>query len=220
MTTIIDEKKPRTAPPEVRRKQLIDATITCIAKNCISGTTLAAIAKEAGLSMGLVSFHFKSKDILLSETLKYLTEEHRELWMQDALCDNLSAARKLRSIVDAQFHPRICSRKKLAVWFAFFGEAAHRKSYRATSSQIDMERQEVCASLFSDIIAEGSYMGMDGENVALTLEGLFDGFWLNMLMYPAKFSREESIRQVLAYLEMMFPQHFANQILQSSFLAR
>ena len=162
MTTITDEKKPRTAPPEVRRKQLIDATITCIARNCISGTTLAAIAKEAGLSMGLVSFHFKSKDILLSETLKYLTEEHRELWMQDARCDNLSAARKLRSIVDAQFHPRICSRKKLAVWFAFFGEAAHRKSYRATSSQIDMERQEVCASLFSDIIAEGSYMGMDG----------------------------------------------------------
>ena len=119
MTTITDEKKPRTAPPEVRRKQLIDATIICIARNCISGTTLAAIAKEAGLSMGLVSFHFKSKDILLSETLKYLTEEHRELWMQDALCDNLSAARKLRSIVDAQFHPRICSRKKLAVWFAF-----------------------------------------------------------------------------------------------------
>ena len=52
-----------------------------------------------------------------------------------------------------------------------------------------------------------------GKNVALTLEGLFDGFWLNMLMYPAKFSREESIRQVLAYLEMMFAQHFANQIL-------
>lgn len=202
------QNKPRTAPPEIRRKQLIDATIACIARKGISGTTLTAIAKEAGLSLGLANFHFKSKDTLLSETLKHLADEHREMWLRDIRRDDLSSDKKLRSIVSAQFHARICSRKKLAVWFAFFGEAAHRKSYRLITSQIDMERQELCTELCLDIIDEGGYAKADAEDIALTLEGMFDGLWLNMLLYPAKFSRERAAGQVLDYLGLVFPNHF------------
>lgn len=72
-------KKPRTLPAEQRRKQLIEATITSISKAGISGTTLTAVTKEAGLSMGLVNFHFKTKEILLTETLSFLAEEHLSL---------------------------------------------------------------------------------------------------------------------------------------------
>ena len=203
-----DDKTSRTAPPEVRRQQLIDATLTCISLHGITGTTLTAVTKEAGVSLGLVNFHFKSKDILLAETLKYLAQEHRALWMDAVHRSDLTAAEKLRAIVDAQFHPRSCSRKKLAVWFAFFGDATHRKTYRKTSSQIDMERQEVCANLCADILACGDVDGLtvrDAEEIALTLEGLFDGLWLNMLLYPAKFSRKQAIRQVLTYLNVVFP---------------
>lgn len=201
-------KKPRTAPPEVRRKQLIDATITCIARKGISGTTLNAIAKEAGLSLGLANFHFKSKDALLSETLRHLAAEHRDMWLRDVQRDELSDADKLRSMVSSQFHPRICSRKKLAVWFAFFGEAHHRKTYRSISSRIDMERQQLCAELCSNIIAEGAYPLSDADEVAQTLEGMFDGLWLNMLMYPDKFTRETAERQVVGYLRLVFARHF------------
>ncbi|MGC9369657.1 MAG: TetR family transcriptional regulator C-terminal domain-containing protein [Paracoccaceae bacterium] len=209
MTSAGSKKKPRTAPPEVRRKQLIDATITCISKRGISGTTLSDVTKEAGLSLGLVNFHFKNKDALLAETLKTLAEEHRALWMRALKRDELTAADKLRVMVDAQFHPRICSRKKLAVWFAFFGEAAHRRSYRLSSAHIDIERQEISADLCRQIIAEGDYDGVDAEGVSLTLESLFDGFWLNMLMYPAKFRREDAAHRVLSYLSTVFPMHFA-----------
>jgi AcrR family transcriptional regulator len=201
-------KKARTAPPEVRRRQLIDATITCISRLGITGTTLTAVTKEAGLSLGIVNFHFKNKDTLLAETLKSLAEEHRELWMKVLDRTDLSAAAKLRAMVEAQFHPRICSRKKLTVWFAFFGEAAHRKSYRATSSHFDMERQEICSDLCRQIIAEGDYSDVDAEGVTQTLESLFDGFWLNILMYPAKFSRENAADQTLLYLSTVFPGHF------------
>jgi len=206
--TLPKDKKTRTAPPEVRRQQLIDATLTCVSQHGISGTTLTAVTKEAGVSLGLVNFHFKSKDILLAETLNYLAQEHRLLWMTAVNRSDLLPEDKLRAIVDAQFHPRICSRKKLAVWFAFYGDAAHRETYRKTSSQIDMERQEVCANLCADIIAGGNVEGLtvdDAEEIALTLEGLFDGLWLNMLLYPAKFSRKQASRQVLAYLNMVFP---------------
>ncbi len=202
------DKKPRTAPPETRRKQLIDATISSISKNGITGTTLTAVTKEAGLSLGLANFHFKSKDALLAETLKYLAEEHRDLWRRKQNKDSLSSTDRLRAIVDAQFHPQVCNRKKLAVWFAFFGDAAQRRSYLKTSSQIDLERQEVCTELCRDIIRDGGYDGISAENVAQTLEGMFDGLWLNMLMYPEVFTRERAHGQVLHYLGLVFPAHF------------
>lgn len=205
-----NNKKQRTAPPEVRRKQLINATITCIGKLGITGTTLTAVTKEAGLSLGLVNFHFKSKDALLTATLNALAEEHRDIWMKAAERDDLNASDKLAAIVHAQFDPRVCSRKKLAVWFAFFGDAAHRKSYRLNSSHIDLERQERSAELCREIIARDGLTDVDAEQVSATLEGMFDGFWLNMLMYPDKFPREKARDAVFTYLRAVLPTAFAD----------
>ncbi|WP_245815177.1 TetR family transcriptional regulator C-terminal domain-containing protein [Shimia gijangensis] len=185
--------------------QLIEATITSISKHGISGTTLTSVTKEAGLSLGLVNFHFKSKEVLLTETLRFLAEEHRTLWMSKLSKSNLSPRDKLFAIVDAQFDPSVCSRKKLAVWFAFFGETAQRKSYRTTSSDIDMERQDVCADLFQQIITAEGHEQRDAEGCARALEGLFDGLWLNMLLYPAKFTRKDAAVQVRTHINAILP---------------
>lgn len=212
MTRIEEQKRPRTAPPEVRRQQLIDATINCIARAGISGTTLNSVTKEAGLSLGLVNFHFRSKDALLAATLAHLAEEHRQHWLGKVTDVDTTATDKLRSIVEAQFHPRVCNRKKLAVWFAFFGDPGLRKSYRGISGNIDMERQEIVANFCVRIIAEGGYDGISAEDIALSLEGLFDGLWLNMFMYPTKFTRERSRRHVMDFLGRAFPDHFKSTI--------
>ena len=54
---------PRSLPAKTRRKQLIKATIKCIAKNGLSGTTMADVTKLAGLSLGIVNLHFETKEI-------------------------------------------------------------------------------------------------------------------------------------------------------------
>ena len=57
----------RTASREKRRQQLIDATVACIARKGMGSTTLGDVAKEAGLSQGIVNLHFESKENLLNE---------------------------------------------------------------------------------------------------------------------------------------------------------
>jgi AcrR family transcriptional regulator len=201
-------KSPRTAPPEARRKQLIEATITSISKHGISGTTLTKVTQEAGLSLGLVNFHFKSKEALLAATLKHLTDEHRTLWITKVQRQDIGAAAKLQAIVDAQFHPKVCNRRKLSVWFAFFGERRHRKSYRETSEGADIERQTFTTELCSEIIASRSYLEVSPHETAQMLEGLFDGLWLNILMYPDLFDRQTACDQVTSYLSLCFPEDF------------
>jgi AcrR family transcriptional regulator len=70
----------RTAPKEERQQQLIQATIRSVASNGMSDTTMATVAREAGLSQGIINLHFQSKDRLLVETLRFLSEQYREAW--------------------------------------------------------------------------------------------------------------------------------------------
>ena len=198
----------RTASKEVRRRQLIDATIDSIAKHGISGTTMKTVSGLAGLSLGIVNFHFESKENLFEETLKFLAEEHRDAWRKRTRNAALEPAAQLLAIVDAHFLPSICNRKKLAVWFAFYGEARYRRRYRKIMSNIDSERWTTSHILCNRLATEGGYSDVDSENVAKTLEGLFDGICLNILIYPDEFNRDSGKRQIRAYLATKFPAHF------------
>ncbi|MFF0742759.1 TetR/AcrR family transcriptional regulator [Streptomyces sp. NPDC004111] len=51
---------------EVRRRQIIDAAVTVLARDGLSRTSLGRIAEEAGLSSpGLITYHFADKDDVL-----------------------------------------------------------------------------------------------------------------------------------------------------------
>jgi len=63
---------------------------------------------------------------------------------------------------------------------------------------------DLCAVIISD----GDFSGVDARDVAATLEGLFDGLWLNILMYPDLFSADGAKAKVVAYLAAIFPAHF------------
>lgn len=203
------ERKRRTQPREVRRAQLITATINSIARHGIAGTTLSTVTEDAGLSLGIVNFHFESKQKLLEETLLYLAHEHHDQWKKVHRDTALGPDGKLLAVVDAHFHPRICSRKKLAVWFAFYGEGGRRAVYRSLVDAMDDERLALSTDLCHALAeAEGGSPTAPAE-IARTLECLYDGLWLNMLMYPGAFPRERARAQVHAYLASVLPGHFA-----------
>lgn len=198
----------RTESKEVRRKQLISATIDSIAAHGIGGTTMSTVTEIAGLSVGIVNFHFDSKQNLFEETLMFLAREHHEHWHRAYSDAGLSAQDKLLAIVDAHFHPKICTRKKLAVWYAFFGEAGRRLIYRKLIDDIDDERFAISTGLCAEITKDGGYAAPPARVVAQNLEGLFDGLQLSLLMYPGGLSRTQANDQIRAYLASVFPHHF------------
>ncbi len=199
----------RTESKEVRRQQLIEATIKSIAKHGIGGTTMSTVTDYAGLSIGIVNFHFESKQKLFEETLVHLAREHHDHWLKGYKDAGLSAADKLMAIVDAHFHPKICSQKKLAVWYAFYGEAGRRKIYRKLIEDIDYERFDISLQLCSEIKTDGGYEGLPASQVANLLEALYDGMWLELLTYPESYTRQKARDHILAFLAGVYPRHFA-----------
>nr|WP_083962459.1 TetR/AcrR family transcriptional regulator [Hoyosella altamirensis] len=64
-----DSQSKRSFIEEARRAQIIDAAITTIADSGYSSASMAQIAKTAGISRGLISYHFANKDELIAQVV-------------------------------------------------------------------------------------------------------------------------------------------------------
>src|SRR5690606_6094409 len=102
-------------------------------------TTLTEVAKTAGLSHGLVLFHFETKEKLLADTLAALAEEYRQNWEAALASAGPSPAEQLSALIDADFSPAICTPDRLAAWCAFWGEAQSRPLYQESCGEKDAD---------------------------------------------------------------------------------
>jgi TetR/AcrR family transcriptional repressor of bet genes len=199
----------RTAPKEERQQQLIQATIRSVASNGMSDTTMSTVAREAGLSQGIINLHFKSKDRLLVETLRFLSEQYREAWEKAVSLAGDAPADKLAAMVATDFKPPVCDRNKLAVWFAFWGESKSRPTYRKICAMRDMEYRVEMLQVCRDLIEQGGYEGLNADTVAASLSAMTSGLWLDMLTNPRSMSKDQAKEICMSYLATTFPRHFS-----------
>jgi AcrR family transcriptional regulator len=199
---------PRKASKDVRRQQLIEATLDVIARRGYAGTTLAEVAKAAGLSAGIVNFHFETKDKLLAETLKFIADEYRTTWRK-ALCDAATGtpAARLEAVLRSDFSLAVCAPAKLAAWGAFWGETAGRPVYSQYCTANDAEYQRTIEALCLEIIRDGVYP-YDAGHVARGFNALTEGLWLDMMTQTQPLAPGEALKTALACLHAFFPKHF------------
>ena len=198
----------RTASKEARQTQLIKATIRSIARRGLSDTTIATVAKEAGLSQGIINLHFQSKDRLLIETLRYVADEYTNAWRTALDKAGPSIAEKLAAVIEAEFGKAVCDRNKVAVWFAFWGESKSRPTYRRICTALDQEYDQMLTGLCADLISDGGYSEIDAENVATALSAMGEGLWLDLLVNPESMDTERAKTVCFGYLANVFPNHF------------
>lgn len=196
----------RKAPKEARRQQLIEATIDSLAKRGYAETTMADIADGAGLSRGIVNFHFESKEKLLVATLQFLADEYAGHWEAALAKAGPGPAARLKALVAADFDRRVCTRRKIAAWCAFWGEATSRPTYQALCGARDDRFERTVAGLVGALKAEGGY-GFDPEALGLALCALLEGLWIR-LMTDDRLRRKAAQGAAEAFLAASFPQHF------------
>jgi len=199
----------RRVTKEMRRHQLIRATIKCVAKRGFAETTMADVTQEAGLSLGIVNLHFQSKDKLFIETLRYLSEEY-EVACQAAMAKaGPSPGERLAALVALDFSPRVADRRKIAVWFAFWGEAKSRPTYMQLCAEKDRRYEDTVARLCQEIIDDGGYEHVRAPDIANGLSAMVNGLWLDLLMTPDDMDRAKATSICRSYLAQTFPGHIS-----------
>jgi TetR/AcrR family transcriptional repressor of bet genes len=195
-----------------RWTQLIEATIDCLARYGFSEFTLSQVAKTARLSQGIVNFYFRSKEALLIETLKFMANEYEQFWTSALRKAGPRPADKLAAMIAADFDPVMTSRKKVTVWYAFWGEARWRPEYLKICQALSESYFAETRSLCQEIVQAGGYTGIDADLVARGLNAMIDGLWLDILTSPKAIDRKLAKRTCLALLGAVFRQEFAGYL--------
>jgi TetR/AcrR family transcriptional repressor of bet genes len=190
------------------RQKLITATINSIAKRGFADTTLARVSAGAGLSRGIVNFHFRSKDTLFLEVLRFLSREYQENWARAFAGAGPTIAEKLEAVLMVDFEPPLSNRNRVSAWFAFYGEAKSRPTYMAVCSERDTATFDAIVELCQKIVEEGGYSNLEPKLIADGLGAMSDGLWLNLLISPHDSNPELAKRTIQNYLTVLFPKHF------------
>jgi len=189
---------------EFRKHQLIEATMDCIDKLGLSQTTLARIAERAGISQGNVVFHFHSKEALLDQTLRHLDDEYKSNWLKALTDSPADPYAQLRALIESSFTAKICNRRKISVWFAFWGESRSRPKYMRVCGANDKAFSDQVLTLCEAIEAK-SEARLSASTAALSIEGMINGLWQSFLIGPPGFKRNQAIRAVFELLDSIYP---------------
>ncbi len=202
--------RPRTMSRTERRAQLIEATIATLARLGYARTTLTAVARTAGLSHGLVLFHFETKEKLLTETLDFLSEEYSANWQAALAAAEPTPEDGLAALVRADFNPVICTPERLAAWCAYWGESQSRPIYQARCGANDAEYNATLERLCEGMNARHGY-DHHPVRTARMLRVLLEGLWLELMTIETPYPVEEAMVTVWTALAALFPRHFTTE---------
>ena len=187
--------------------KLISSAIKNISQKGIKETTMLDVSQGAGLSQGIVNFHFKSKELLLIETLKFVSNEYLESFQKCLVKSGSDPKKKIIAIIDNDFSKKICSRDKVALWFTFFSEVKFKPAYHQICKERDLYYQRIIEDIFRELInLEKSKISL--INISNGLQALVMGLWLDQLEDPDTFNRKQAKQICFDYIKLNFPKQF------------
>lgn len=192
-----------------RREQLIDATMRTIARRGFARTTMAHVAKTAGLSQGIVNFYFKTKEALLYETLDHLAQEYASIMQQALERAGPDPVAALNAMIETDVGPAACTQTKAAVWLAFWAESRGRPKYRQLCRKLGGEYFSLVQQLCTRLAQRGGYDDLDVETISRSFNTMINGLWVDLATDPQSFDREQARHACRTYFAGFFPSEFA-----------
>ncbi len=187
--------------------KLISSTIKNLSKKGINELTMQDVSQGAGLSQGIVNFHFKSKELLLIETLKYISNEYLDSFQRSIAKKGNDPRKKIIGIVENDFSKKICTREKISVWFTFFSEIKYKPAYHQICKERDMYYQSLTENIFDELIKKEK-VKLSKKNISRGFQALIMGLWLDQLEDPDTFNRIQAKKICFEFIKSNFPKQF------------
>jgi AcrR family transcriptional regulator len=90
-------------PRADKQQQILDGVLTLLARSGISGVSMRAVAREAGVALGLVSYYYDGKTALIAAALARIGDQDAALLVdRPALAPDERLRQTLRKVVSAE----------------------------------------------------------------------------------------------------------------------
>lgn len=125
----------RPSNKDKRRQQIVEALLAVIATQGYEKASIRSIAYQAGLNQGLVHYHFKNKQEILIELIRWIQNTAKQRY-QSRANQASSAIAKLDSFIDAALSvDNEPNPQMVAAWVVVGAEAIRQKEVKVAYQQ-------------------------------------------------------------------------------------
>jgi betaine-aldehyde dehydrogenase len=155
------------------------------------GTTLAEIARRAGVSPGLVAHYFDDKDGLLEAAFRTLARTLAVL-VRARFAQARTPRGRVQAIIDTALAPEQFDRRSGTAWLAFWGQVLHVKGLKRVQTAY---QRRMLSNLRNDL--RQMIPGEDARRLAAMIAAMIDGVWLRAALSEWQEADSESARALL-----------------------
>jgi AcrR family transcriptional regulator len=154
--------------------------VRLIAREGIDNVRIARIATEAGVSAGLVHYHFASRDALLEEAIEHSYERAGDMRVT-ALDDGANAAERLRAMIDQCLPSDSAMREDWVLWVELWLRGARDPAMRPVAARLYARLHAWFVEAIADGVAASELRECDVDRMAHRLLALVDGYGIRVL---------------------------------------
>jgi AcrR family transcriptional regulator len=190
---------------EETREQVIAAAARVFAQRGFHGTSLDAIAEEAGFSRGAVYYNFADKEELFLELLDRRCAERaqdlREVFAGTPQGDVEAASRQAQLAAEHALQAMTGDQEWRALYLEFLAhaarDAAFRRRFAKRSAEMRSALEEVVVGQVQPV---ADALGMEPGQLALVIDGLGVGLWANHMLHGSRAVPPDLFAKALALL--------------------
>ncbi|RWX55814.1 transcriptional regulator BetI [Photobacterium chitinilyticum] len=188
---------PKVGMPEIRKPQLVEATMAVIDEVGLSGASVILISRKAGVSPGIINHYFGGKHGLLEETMRSVLRQLSATSIEHLrTVDKDDVTARVKAIVAANFDGYQVESKVVKTWLAFWAQSMHdtslhrlqRVNERRLLSHLRFELKKILPSEQALFVAQG-------------VAALIDGIWLRGALNPDGICPEKAQQIISDYLQ-------------------
>ena len=184
----------RVAQDEDNKKKIIEAASELVAEGGISRTSLRSICDKAGISMGTLYYHYRTKDLILADILRQSLSGPR--WLADEIeHGGLTREEAFDKLMNA-LRGRI---EKLAASKVYTHMLDEALSGNEVLTEIVQEQNDTWIDALEEIIAfiKNRDTCLTTRSAAIMIESLAQGITTQYLLNQDYEKKEETLDAVL-----------------------
>lgn len=165
---------------EVRREELLDATLEQVDRVGLAATRVADVAKALDVSTALVFYHFGTKDVLLAEAFTHAVQ--RDLDRLDrAVARGTEPVDRLRRVV--RLYGPTGDAPGWRLWIDAWALAQRETQIRTVLRHLDRRWNTVLQEVIEQGVAEGAFRCDDPAATVARVSAMIDGLSVANLVY-------------------------------------
>lgn len=194
---------PKVGMPDIRKPQLVQATMAVIERVGLHAASIALISREASVSTGIINHYFGGKHGLLEETMRAILREH-SVTVTQALAKLPRDAHQARinAIVNANFEGFQAESQVVKTWLAFWSYSMHDAQLHRLQR---VNEQRLLSHLKIELNALLPRHHV--QSVAHGIAALIDGIWLRGALNPDGINAQQARVLINDYLDIQLAQH-------------